>query len=68
MCTHMHVHAQVKHMNAHGRTSERSRAPAVREDQCVRIDVALPSAREVNGGGGGGGKKGWEESGLRGAR
>lgn len=43
-----------------------SHASAVREDQCVPIDVALPSAREVNGGGGGGGE-GWEESGMGGA-
>lgn len=53
-------------MNACGRTCECSHASAVREDQCVRIDVVLPSAREVNGGGGGSGE-GWEESGMRGA-
>lgn len=47
-------------MNACGRTCECSHASAVREDQCVRIDVVLPSAREVNGGGGGSGE-GWDE-------
>ncbi len=40
-------------------------ASAVREDQCVRVDVALPSTREVNGGGTrevakGGRRVGWE--------
>lgn len=64
VCT---IRAQVKCVNAHGRTSERSHVSAVRKDQCARIDVALPSAREVNGGGGAM-AKGWEESGMRGAR
>lgn len=65
-CTFMHVHAQVECMNVCGCTSERSHASAVWKDQCVLIDVVLPSAREVNGGGGGGGGR-WEESGTRGA-
>lgn len=54
-------------MNTCGHMYECSQA--VWEDQCVRIDVVLPSAREVNGGGGGGGGsgRGWEESGTGGA-
>lgn len=62
---YMCVHAQVEYMIACGCACKCSHASAVREDQCVRIDVVLPSAREVNGGGGGGGEV-WEESGLRG--
>lgn len=51
ICTSMHMGC----MNGH--TCECSHASDVREDQCVRIDVVLPSAREVNGGGGGGGER-----------
>lgn len=63
-----HVYASMHRWNIWvcGRTCECFHASAVREDQCVRIDVVLPSAREVNGGGGGGGE-GWVESGMRGA-
>lgn len=63
----MHLHAQVEYMNPCGRTHECFHVSAVQEDQCVCIDVVLPSAREVNGGGGGGGGEGWEESGMGGA-
>lgn len=43
---------------------------AVWEDQCIRTDVVLPSAREVNGSGGRTRLhiKGWQESCVGGAR
>lgn len=63
---YMHIHAKVEYINVHGRTYECCHASAVWEDQCVRIDVVLPSAREVNGGGGGRGERvGGESDGRR---
>lgn len=64
-----HLHEKVEYKNACGHTWKRFHASAVWEDQCVPIDVVLPSAREVNGRGRRRWHiKGWEESCVGGAR
>lgn len=50
----MHVHVEVEYV----RTYLAFHASGVRENQCIPIDVVLPSTREVNGRGGG---RGWDK-------
>lgn len=60
------LNPQVHDINVFGYMHQRCHALPLWEDQCVPIDVVMPSTHAANGGGRGG-YRGWEERQMGGA-